>query len=253
MVKQVLFGCLTVIAGLPLAAQAPQDQGGRINLLYVANAKPGMAKQLEEGFKRHAAWHAKQQDPRTITISQVIFGAGLGSYRVVYPNLRWEDMDAAAPLNAGDQTDIALNVTPSVVEPVESRILFRQDTLSRIPATEPGKAMNAVTWVYLNQGKGPEYFDFLLKLKQAHDKANSPYRYAVLSQITGADGPLYVIVRPLDKFVENTPVPNRQVLVAAYGELEADRLLNVPDFAVRRTVSFITALRSDLSYTPARR
>ena len=252
MVGKVLLGCLAVVAGLPLAAQAPQDQGGRINLLFVVNAKPGMAKQFEDGLKRHTAWHARQQDPRTITISQVIFGAGLGTYRVVYPNLRWEDMDAAAPLNAGDQADIALNLTP-YAEPAESRILFRQDTLSRIAATEPGKAMNAVTWVYLNQGKAPEYFDFLLKLKQAHDKANSPYKYAVLSQITGADSPLYVIVRPLDKFVENTPVPNRQVLVAAYGELEADRLLNVPDFAVRRTVSFVTALRNDLSYTPARR
>jgi len=252
MVRKLLFGCLAVAVSSPLSAQAPQDQGGRINLLFVATAKPGMAKQLEDGFKRHAAWHARQQDTRTITVSQVIFGAGLGTYRVVYPNLRWQDMDAAAPLNAGDQADVALNLTP-YSEPVESRILFRQDTLSRIAAAEPGKAMSAVTWVYLNQGKAPEYFDFLAKLKQAHDKANSSYKYFVLSQITGADGPLFVIVRPLDKFAENTPVQNRQVLVAAFGELEADRLLNVPDFAVRRTVSFVTALRSDLSYTPARR
>lgn len=203
---------------------------------------------------RVCRWRRKprKQDPRTITVSQVIFGAGLGAYRVVYPNLRWEDMDAAAPLNAGDQADLALNLTP-YAEPAESRILFRQDTLSRIAATEPAKAMSAITWVYLNQGKAPEYFDYLLKLKQAHDKANSTYRYAVLSQITGADGPLYIIVRPLDKFVENTAVPNRQVLVAAYGELEADRLLNVPDFAVRRTVSFVTAARTDLSYTPAKK
>jgi hypothetical protein len=252
MVRKLLFGCLTVVAISPLAAQAPQDQGGRINLLFVATPKPGMTKQLEDGFKRHTAWHARQQDTRTIAVSQVIFGDGLGTYRVVYPNLRWEDMDAAAPLNAGDQADVALNLTP-YVESVESRILFRSDTLSRIPATEPAKAMNSVTWVYLNQGKAPEYFDYLAKLKQAHNKANSPYKYFVLSQITGADGPLYVLVRPLDKFAENTPVQNRQVLVAAYGELEADRLLNVPDFAVRRTVSFVTAVRSDLSYTPARR
>ena len=56
-----------------------------------------------------------------------------------------------------------------------------------------------------------------------------------------------------DKFAENTPVQNRQVLVAAYGELEADRLLNVPDVAVRRTTSFVTMLRRELGYTPAGR
>jgi hypothetical protein len=43
---------------------------------------------------------------------------------------------------------------------------------------------------------------------------------------------------------------HRQVLVAAFGETEADRLLDVQDNAVRRIASFIAAARPDLSYTP---
>lgn len=245
------FLLLSTVAAGPLAAQASQDQGGRINLLFILTPKPGMGSKLEEGMKRHVAWHARQNDTRTITVASVAFGDEIGTYRVVYPGLRWQDMDAAAPLTAGDQADVAVNLTP-YVESVVSRILFRSDTLSRIPATEPTKAMNIVTYVYLNQGKGPEYFDYLAKLKQAHDKANSSYRYFVLTQITGADGPLYVIVRPIDKFADNSPAQNRQVLVAAYGELEADRLLNVLDMAVRRTASFVSVNRTDLGYTPTR-
>jgi len=253
MIGRHYLGCLvfTAVVTGPLAAQASQAQDARINLLFILTPKPGMGRQLEEGMKRHLAWHARQNDTRTITVSNVAFGADLGTYRVVYPNLRWQDLDAAAPLNAGDQADVALNITPHV-ESVVSRILLRQDSLSRVPAGEPAKAMSAVTYVYLNQGKGPEYFDYLAKLTQAHDKANSSYRVFVLSQITGTDGPLYVIVRPIDKFADNTPAQNRQVLVAAYGELEADRLLNVIDTAVRRTESFITVNRTDLGYTPKR-
>lgn len=249
MVRHYL-GCLLLatVAANPLAGQAPQNQG-RINVLFILKPKPGANKQLDEGMKRHLAWHARQNDTRTITTSNVAFGDDLGSYRVVYNNLRWADFDAAAPLNAGDGADVALNITP-YVESVVSRILVRQDTLSRVPVGESAKAMSAVTYVYLNQGKAPEYFDYLAKLKLAHDKANSPFRYFVLSQIVGADGPLYVIVRPIDTFVENTPPQNRRVLVAAYGELEADRILNVPDVAVRRTAGFITVNRTDLGYTP---
>lgn len=252
MVRKLMLGCLVAVAASTAAAQAPQDPGGRINLLFVATPKPGMSKQLDEGLKRHATWHARQRDTRAYGVSVGIFGDALGKYRVVYGNLRWEDLDAAAPLNEGDQADLAINVTP-YVESVESRILLRLDSLSRIPVSEPAKAMNVVSYTFLNPGKGPEYFDYLAKLKQAHDKANSAYKYFVLTQITGADGPLFVIARPLDKWVENTPAQNRQVLVAAFGELEADRLLNVQDEAVRRTVSFVSALRRDLGYTPAGR
>ena len=239
------------LAAGPLAGQAAQDQGGRINTLFILTPKPGMAQKLEEGMKRHLMWHARQNDARTITTSNVAFGDELGTYRVVYNNLRWQDLDAAAPLNPGDQADVALNIAP-YVESVVSRVLFRQDTLSRVPVGEPAKAMSAVTYVYLNQGRGAEYFAYLARLKQAHDKANSPYRYFVLTQISGADGPLYVIVRPIDKFADMTPAQNRQALVAAYGELEADRLLAVPASAVRRTASFITVNRKDLGHTPSR-
>jgi hypothetical protein len=211
-----------------------------------------MVKQFEEGLKRHAAWHARQRDPRVITVAVGSFGDDIGKYRVVYPNLRWEDMDQAAPLAAADLDDVQTNLAPSL-ESVESRILLRVDNLSRIPVTEPAKAMSAVTYVFLNPGKGPEYSAYLARLKEAHDKANSTYRYFVLTQITGADGPAWIIVRPLDKFADNTPAQNRTVLVAAFGELEADRLLNVPDEAVRRTVSFIATNRPDLGYTPAPR
>lgn len=253
MVRKLWFGCLVVVAVPGVAAgQATQDQGGRINLVYIVTPKPGMTKQLEDGFKRHAAWHARQRDTRTITVATVAFGDGMGQYRVVYPNLRWEDMDAAAPLNAGDGADVQLNLAP-YVESVESRILNRSDTLSRIPATEPAKAMNWVTYNFLHPGKGPEYFDYLAKLKQALGRANSSYRYFVLTQINGADSPAFVVVRPLDKWVENTNPQTRQALVAAYGELEADRLLNVQDVSVRRVVSFVATNRPDLGYTPGAR
>jgi hypothetical protein len=253
MIRALRLGALATLAfPATLAAQAAQDTTGRLNLLFVVSSRPGMAKQLEEGFKRHAAWHARQRDTRSYTTSVGIFGADVGKYRVVYPNMRWEDLDRAAPIAQGDADDVQTNLAP-YVESVVSRILNRSDALSRIPAAEPAKNMNVVTYFFLNPGKGPEFAAYLTRLKEAHDRANSTYRYFVLTQVSGADGPLFIMVRPVDRFAENTPPQTRQVLVAAFGELEADRLLNVQDEAVRRVESFITSVRPDLGYTPAGR
>ncbi len=251
MTRTLLLGVLSFLV-LPLPdAVAQQDTTGRFTLLYILTPRPGMATQLEAGLKRHQAWHAAQKDTRAIGVSVGIFGDDLGKYRVTYSNQSFAGMDAAAPLAAGDNADVQTNLAP-FLEKVESRILNRNDNLSRIPASEPAKNMAAVTYYFLNPGKGPEFSSYLTRLKEAHEKANSNYRYFVLTQLYGADGPVYVLVRPVDTFSGITNPRTRQVLVAAFGETEADRLLDVQDNAVRRQASFIVSNRRDLGYTPAR-
>jgi hypothetical protein len=156
MTRTLLLGALS-LALMPLPqALAQQDTTGRFVLLYILTPKPGMAKQLEEGLKRHQAWHAKAGDQRPIGVSVGIFGDDLGKYRVTYGNQSLAGMDAAAPLSAGDADDVQLNLAP-FLEKTESRILNRLDNLSRIPATEPARNMFAVTYFFLNPGKGPEF------------------------------------------------------------------------------------------------
>lgn len=252
MTRTLLLGVLSFLL-LPVPdAVAQQDTTGRFTLLYILTPRPGMANQLEAGLKRHQAWHAGQRDTRAIGVSVGIFGDDLGKYRVTYGNQNFAGMDAAAPLAAGDNADVQTNLAP-FLEKVESRILNRVDNLSRIPAFEPAMNMSAVTYYFLNPGKGPEFAGYLTRLKEAHEKANSSYRYFVLAQIYGADSPVYVVVRPVDTFSGLTNPMTRQVLVTAFGETEADRLLDVQDNAVRRLSSFIVANRRDLGYTPAAR
>lgn len=250
MYRRTVVGCLLVsILAVP-ALRAQQDTTGRLAFIYIANPKPGMAKQLEDGFKKHAAWHTQQKDRRSYAVSVVAAGEGVGSYRVVYGNIRFQEQDQAAPIAAADIADVNLNLSPSV-ESWNSLIGLRLDSLSRIPATEPAKAMNWVTYTYVKPGKAAEYSAYLRRLREAHDKANSPYRYFILTVIVGANTPAYAIVRPADKWADFTPARNRPVLVEAFGEFEADRLLNTLDDIVSRTVSFVTVRRPDLSYTPA--
>ena len=233
MTRTLLLGALSLVL-MPLPqAVAQQDTTGRFTLLFILTPRPGMAKQLEEGIKRHHAWHTKAADTRSVGVSVGIFGDDLGKYRVTYGNQSFAGMDAAAPLAAGDGDDVQVNIAP-FIEKSESRILNRNDNLSRIAWNAPASNMNAVTYYYLNPGQGPEFVGYLTRLKEAHEKAKSPYQYFVLTQIVGADSPLWIIVRPLEKFADNTPPMHRQVLVAAFGETEADRLLDVQDNAVRR-------------------
>ena len=235
---------------LTLSAPLPAQQGpGNWNFVFILRPKQGMGKQLEEGFKKHLAWHVANKDKRNFSISAVAAGDGVGTFRVVYSGLRLADQDEAAPLWGPDMADVNLNLGP-YLESVNSVVLLRSDSLSRIPVTEPPKAMSWVIYNYLKPGTGPEYVAYLRALKAAHDKANSPYRYTVLSMVLGAGAPAYVLVRPSDKWADWTPAMNRDVLVKAYGEQEADRLLNIVDETVVRTVSFVTVRRPDLSYTP---
>lgn len=240
---------MTLVAST-LGAQA--SNRGPINFVYILSPKQGMVKQFEDAFKKHQLWHAAQKDARSIAVSAVVAGDGVGQFRVVYGNLRWEDQDQAASFTPADFADVGQNVAP-FLESTRSLVAVRMDSLSRIPADEPAKNMNWVTYTYVRAGKTAEYTNYLRRLREAHDKANSPYRYFVLNVIIGGDTPAYATVRPADKWAEFTPAQHRNVLVSAYGELEADRLLNVLDDVVRRTSSFVTVRRPDLSYTPAGR
>ena len=255
MYRNTLAGVLTataLLASLAGAQQAPAPRTGPFNFIYVLTPKAGMTKQLEDGMKRHAAWHTQQKDQRGYSVSVVTAGDGVGQYRVVYGGLTLADQDAATPLMAGDLADVGTNIAP-YLESMTSLVSTRNDSLSRIARTEPGKAMNSVTYVYLRQGKGAEYAEYLRRLKEAHEKAGSPFRYFVLNVAIGANLPALAIVRPMDKWADMTPAGNRAVLVQAFGQPEADRLLNVIDDAVLRQVSFVSAGRPDLGYTPAGR
>jgi hypothetical protein len=243
-----LFGFLLLAPGLQ--GQQAQPQPGSMSFIYILTAKSGMARQLEDGMKKHLAWHTQAKDARSYTVSVVTNGDGVGQYRVVYGGVGYADWDAAAALEGPDVENVNLTMGP-FLESVGSLISTRRNDLSRIPATEPPKARNQVTYVYLRPGKGPDYANYLLKVKEAHEKANSSYRTFVLSVVVGPDTPTFTIVRPFDKWAELTPLNTPQVLTAAYGELEANRLMAIPGEVIRRTTSFVTAARRDLSYTPA--
>ncbi|MBI4420666.1 MAG: hypothetical protein HY560_07555 [Gemmatimonadetes bacterium] len=180
MTTRLLVSTLTAVSLLAPAAGAQQDTTARVNFIFVLTPKHGMAKQLEDGFKKHLAWHAQQRDPRTIAVSTVAAGDGVGQYRVVYRNLRWEDQDRAAPTAAADIADVNVNLDP-YLESTASLVSLRRDDLSRIPASQPAKAMSWVTYVYVKPGKATEYVNYLARLKEAHEKANSSYRYFILS------------------------------------------------------------------------
>ena len=131
MTRTLLVGALSLVL-MPLPqAVAQQDTTGRFTLLFILTPKPGMAKQLEEGFKRHHAWHTRAADTRSVGVSVGIFGDDLGKYRVTYSNQSFAGMDAAAPLATGDADDVQVNIAP-FIEKSESRILNRNDNLSRV-------------------------------------------------------------------------------------------------------------------------
>jgi hypothetical protein len=203
-------------------------------------------------MKRHMAWHAANKDQRAYTVSQVVAGEGVGQYRTVYGGTSLAEWDAAAPLGPGDFADVNTNLGPSL-ESVTSLVALRNDSLSRILRSEPAKAMNSVTYVYLRQGKGLEYAEYLRKVKEAHEKANSPFRYFILNVAIGANTPAVAIVRPMDKWTDFTNARTPALLVEAFGQTEADRILNIVDDTVLRQVSWVAVLRPDLSYTPAGR
>jgi hypothetical protein len=102
------FVCLVLIF---VSAVAHARDDANVARLVVWQPKPGMARDFEEGYKRHLDWHRRNRDPWTWHGWMISSGDRGGFFMDGTFSHRWTDLDSPVQ-PAADSADNDLNTVP---------------------------------------------------------------------------------------------------------------------------------------------
>jgi len=239
-----------LLAGLLALPAATQPEEGTIAQIFFVKPSPGWEQQLEEGAKKHVAWHRQQKDTWTWYAWQYVTGENTGMYGYGTFGHRWEDFDNPAVPADADLADYRNTVAPYV----ESTVSQFYAVLPKVSQPWEGvAALEEILVFQVKYGKEREFNFAIRKFHEAIQKTKWPVHYEWYALVNGGEHPTYVLVLPRTSWAAFKPLEKSFVamLEEAYGHEEAHRLLESFDAIVRSLESSIIRDRADLSYIPA--
>ena len=243
----VVFMFCTALAALG------QDKSVDVGWVYATVPKPGMTKQLEEGRKKHMAWHKKQGDTWTWEIWQVETGESAGNYLAVTFGHSWQDLDAwDQKYSEADTADVDQNMSAYIEKTVPSIWMFMKDASRPLNPYTPKMAQ--VSHYLIKPGKEADFEDTLKKMNEAINKSDWPPHYAWFALMHGGEQPHYALVYYMNGWAGMAePEPSfGAMLEKAVGKHDADALTHTFDSCVHKEWAETIRYRPDLSYVPAK-
>jgi hypothetical protein len=231
----------------PLAAQ---DNDGNIARIILFRAQPGHNQELEEGLKKHMAWHGEQNDTWAWSVWSYETGDFTGGYGAGTFGHNWADFDNPDIDEATDVAEAVESVYPHVAPGAEWRFYQALMKVSKPPA-EPA-AMSEVFSFRLHYGKDGDFMYLIGKFHKAIEETGWPVNYVWYRLMNGGQMPEYVLVIQHDNYasLKGPDKPFAKMLAEAVGQQEAQALLKQWTKVVKSESSSIARSRPDLSYTP---
>jgi hypothetical protein len=244
--------------GLLLTAMPPlvaQSTPGNIAALEFQKPKNGMVQQYEDGRKQKAAWHKQQNDPQPLMVWEILTGEDTGTYIVGRVGQHWADFDKPSIPDAADlaeyNKDIGNYVQSMVARYYEYMPKMSNPTTSKVPS----KFAEVITF-YTRYGKGADFRSAISRVTEGAAKTKWPVNFEWYVLANGGSTGAYVLLLPHDNWAGFEDQPNvkpfRDMIKEAFGQSEADSIVNRIDSSVMRETSEIIEFRSDLSYLPAK-
>ncbi len=248
---------LAVVSMLLLAMPVvAQEEGPPANLRigYHVVVQQGHGAQFEEGLQAHRDWHAAQNDTWRWDVWQLVVGERLGRYVTISGGHRWADFDNYPVDEAADAYNWAQTAGPHVASE-DSWMDGMSIRGSRPPENPPGEgAIAEVIDHTIKPGKGQDFWNAVHRFTEAANQSNWPVRYVFLTAEAGGQGNVATLVVFHSNWAgmgEGEPSPSaREMLVAAIGEEEADKLFEAFGDSHESTTTTIWRYRADLSYIP---
>ncbi len=239
---------LALLSALPAQAQDGSNDG--IAKIVFFRAKPGMEKQLEDGLKKHNAWHKEHGGKWAWYTWTTETGDDTGAFAAGTFGHNWADFDKLDVDGDADFADVAKNILPNVAEGAKWQYYALLANVSLPPAKVP--AMNEVIIFHLNYGKNGEFMSLLSQFHEAIKKTKWPVNYTWYELVNGGDGPLFVLVLPHDTYgdMKGPAKSFPEMLTDAVGPHESGVLLERLNKAVKGETSELIHNRLDLSYVP---
>ena len=233
------FACSAVAVCMGVSGLVAMEQQSTVARVVVWEAKPGMTKEMEQGYMRHLDWHRRNHDSWAWEGWTITSGDRFGYFVDGTFFRTWKELDSpVAP--AADAADNAVNVMPYA--DVRSASVYEElPALSSMDAERLRFPVMTFCYLDVKPGKGAEFEGVLSKT--AYDRHRVPH--AVFRSAT--DASRYLIMLPGERassLREQTEFLSRLLHAAANSEEDKGLVENVREETARH--------RSELSYAPAR-
>jgi len=254
----IAFAFVAVGEGRP--AQQQGEAGGQqthanqntMARFYSVMPKGGQAQQLEEGIKKHIAFHRANGDQSDWYVWTVETGPALGSYLVGTLGHQWKDFEGME-LGPKDGADVEANITPYVQHVSSSIWTFRND-ISPAPEEKGAPAKFLEVEEFFLRPEGAQDFENTVKqITQAMNKVPAQQRGGkppMLYELReGDEAPRIALVFPHENWADFEPhgVTVMQALQQAFGQQKAQQIMQTGGKAIRYTETQILRYRPDLS------
>lgn len=248
---------LSIIVGMLLATLSlgAQDKPGTIAALEFQKPKNGMVKEYEGGRKQKADWHKQQKDSQALFVWETISGPETGTYIVGRLGQHWADLDKPS---VPDQADLD-EYRKAIGGYVESMVARYYELLPKISNPDssptPSKFGEIITF-RVRYGRNSDFRSAIARVHDAGEKTKWPVNYLWYELASGGNTGTFVLVIPHNNWAdfEDKPEvkPFRDMLKDAFGQSEADSIVDRIDHSVESEMSDIVQFRPDLSYLPAK-
>jgi hypothetical protein len=249
---------LCIVAGILLClacSLGAQEKPGTLAALEFQKPKNGMVPQYEAGRKQKAAWHKQQNDPQPLLVWEILSGDNTGTYVVGRLGQHWADFDKP-PIS--DDADLAefQKVVGSYVDSVIARYYeFMPKVSNPTSDKSPSKFAEILTF-YVRYGKGSDFRSAMARVTEAATKTKWQPNYEWYELVNGGPADAFVLVLPHNSWAdfEDKPEvkPFRDMIKEAFGQSEADSIMERFDNSVQKETSEIIKFRGDLSYLPGK-
>jgi hypothetical protein len=244
--------CIVAFLACSLAAQ---EKPGTIAALEFQKPKNGMVPQYESGRKQKAAWHKQQNDPLPLFVWEYLSGDITGTYLVGRLGQHWADFDKPA---ISDEADVAefQKVIGTYVDSVTTRYYEFMPKVSNPTGDKmPSKFAEIITF-YVRYGKDSDFRSAIGRVHDAGDKTKWPLNYEWYELANGGPGGVFVLVVPHNSWADFEDKPDvkpfRDMIKDAFGQAEADSIVDRFDNSVQKETSEIVQFHPELSYLPGK-
>lgn len=247
-----VFGAMLFVA----CSLAAQEKPGTLAAIEFQKPKNGMVPQYEAGRKQKAAWHKQQNDPQPLLVWATLSGENTGAYIVGRFGQHWADFDKPA---IPDEADLAefQKVVGTYVDSVVASYYSFLPKVSNPPsgATMPPKFSEIVIF-HVRYGKNSDFRSAIDRVYEASQKTKWPVNYEWYVLVNGGQIGEYVLSIPRNSWADFEDKPDvkpfRDMLKEAFGQAEADSIVDRIDRSVEKETSEIIQFRPELSYLPAK-
>jgi hypothetical protein len=234
---------------------AAQEIPGTLAVLELQKPKNGMIKQYEDGRKQKAAWHKQQKDPQPLLVWEILSGDSTGSYIVGRLDKHWSDFDKPA-VSAKAEVEEFQKVVGNYTDSIVARYYDPMPKISNPDSPRTPPKLDEVITFHVRYGKESDFRSAIGRVCDAVQKTTWPVHYEWYVLHSGGDVGTYMLVLARANWgdFENTVDVNpfREMLEDAFGQAEADSIVDRMEESVQSETSEIIQFRPDLSDLPGK-